>query len=57
MTISKIILRAIWSIAQVITGFVITIVGIMNNDLTQFGVGLIVMSLPTIDRLDEKLWP
>lgn len=55
MSKNKIILRAIWDIAQIITGFIITIVGLMNKDLTQFGVGLIVMSLPTIDRIDEKL--
>jgi hypothetical protein len=51
----KIILEAVFHIAQILTGFAITIHGLINNDWTQFGVGLIVMSLPTIDRIDDKL--
>jgi hypothetical protein len=52
---SKILIKAVWHIVQIGVGFAITIGGAINNDYTQFGVGLIVMSLPTIDRIDDKL--
>lgn len=51
----KIIIVAVWHIAQIFTGFIISVHGVMNRDYTQFGVGLIVMSLPTVDRIDNKL--
>lgn len=52
---SKIILKAIWQTVQLITGFVIAIAGALHGDLTQFGVGFIFMSMPAIDRIEDKL--
>jgi hypothetical protein len=51
---TRIIIGAVWEIAQVLTGFAITIHGIVNNDWAEFGVGLIVMDLPKIDRIDDR---
>lgn len=51
----KIIIVAVWHIVQILVGSIISVHGAMNGDYTQFGVGLIVMSLPTVDRIESRL--
>jgi hypothetical protein len=51
----RIVIKAVWGVIQILVGFAISIGGVMNSDYTQFGVGLIVMSLPALNRIEEKL--
>ena len=59
---TKTVIRTIWVILQVLkgfalvlTGFALAMGGALHRDYTQLGVGLIIISLATIDRIYEKL--
>lgn len=51
----KIIWDFVTHIATIVVGALIMLGGVKNRDYTQFGVGLIVIYLPQIDRIENKV--
>lgn len=51
----KIIWNFVLHIVTIIMGSIIMLAGVKNRDYTQFGVGLIVIYLPQIDRIEDRL--
>lgn len=51
----KIIFDFIMHISTIVVGAIVMIHGIINHDYTQAGVGLIIIHLPQIDRIEELL--
>lgn len=51
----KLIWNLVTHIATILAGALIMLGGVKNRDYSQFGVGLIVIYLPQIDRIEEKL--
>ena len=51
----RLILKLILDIGTILVGMGIMLSGIFDKDYTRFGVGLLVIHLPTLDRIDERL--
>ena len=49
------ILSFVWHIILILTGFAIACHGLYNKDYAELGVGLILMTLPDIDRIHKVI--